>query len=136
MNAYEALCYADIAEDVYVGTSENEEVEPGWCYATDMLAEDTGDSHTLCGRFLIVIWCVAISGNAHEVGCRVRSGSAVAAMQATKSGSMYVNGISAEVYTGYSRKGYQIQWELIRSTYNQIGLVTGSPGDTLQDILF
>ena len=26
-----AFCYADIAGDVYVGITDEEEVEPGWC---------------------------------------------------------------------------------------------------------
>ena len=26
-----AFCYADIAEDVYMGTSDDKEMEPWWC---------------------------------------------------------------------------------------------------------
>ena len=32
MDVSSAFCYADIAGDVYVGTTDDEEVESGWCY--------------------------------------------------------------------------------------------------------
>ena len=36
--AFNAFCYADIAGDVYVGTTDEEDVEePGWCYKLQKL---------------------------------------------------------------------------------------------------
>ena len=37
MSVSNAFCYADIAGDVYVGTTDDEKVESGWCYKLQKL---------------------------------------------------------------------------------------------------